>query len=231
MIHRRECALIAWVALLGICARAGAAPTDFSGIWRVEKAVFAAKTMDGLLPPLTGAARKLYEQRAALRQRGDRTYDSATWCASPGIPRLMLIDHPFEIVASPRQVLFFYEWDRWARLVDLSGTKLDVVYASAMGVSTGRWESDALVIDTIGLRGNTLLDGAGLPHSENAKITERLTLASRDVLTSRIRVEDAEFYAKPWEMRVTYRRQPQKEIREDVCLDRTRLGKPAIQGE
>lgn len=143
----------------------------------------------------------------------------------------MLIDHPFEIVVSPRQVLFVYEWDRWARLVDLSGTKLDVVYSSAMGVPAGHWQGDTLVVDTIGLRGNTLLDSAGLPHSENAKITERLTLTSRDVLTNRIRVEDAEFYARPWEMRVTYRRQPQKEIREDVCLDRTRMGKPAIQGE
>lgn len=230
-MRRLKFALVTWIALLEICARAGAAPAEFSGIWRVEQPVFAARTVDGALPPMTAAARKLYEQRAALRQRGDRTYDSTIWCASPGIPRLMLINHPFEIVVSPKQVLFFYEWDRWARLVDLSGTKLDVIYSSAMGVPTGHWQGVTLVVDTIGLRGNTLLDSAGLPHSENAKITERLTLTSRDVLANRIRVEDAEFYTRPWEMRVTYRRQSQKEIRENVCLDRTRMGKPAVEGE
>jgi hypothetical protein len=59
-------------------------------------------------------------------------------------------------------------------------------------------------------------------------ITETLRLKGRDVLENRIRIDDAKTYTSPWEVLVTYRRQAHAQLKEDVCLDRIRNGKPAI---
>lgn len=88
-----------------------------------------------------------------------------------------------------------------------------------------------LVIETIGLKERTFLDSAGLPHSEDAKVTERLRLQSPDVLEDLISIEDPAFYSRAWQTRVLYQRQAQKEIREDTCLDRIKAGEAAIKGE
>jgi hypothetical protein len=98
-----------------------------------------------------------------------------------------------------------------------------------MGLSKGRWEGDALVIDTDALGHLTLLDGAGMPHSQSLKITEHVSLRSPDVLVDRIRIDDPETFTTPWETLVTYKRQRDGVIEEDVCLDRIKNHQPAVK--
>jgi hypothetical protein len=74
-----------------------------------------------------------------------------------------------------------------------------------------------------------LLDGAGLPHSQALKITEHVSLRSPDVLVDRIRIEDPEVFTTSWETLVTYKRQRDAVIEEDVCLDRIKNNQPAVK--
>jgi hypothetical protein len=94
---------------------------QIAGAWLIEKPVFALRETDGGEPPLKPAAAKIYQQHQAARTKGDTSFDSATWCASLGMPRMLLVDYPFEIVVRPKQVAFLHQWNWWARLVYLPG--------------------------------------------------------------------------------------------------------------
>ena len=203
-----------------------------SGVWLVEKPVFRVETLAKSPPPFKPEAAKIYQARIAARRAGDTSFDSGTWCASLGVPRITFVPYPFEIVVRPKQVAFLYEWNWWARVVDMSGAALDVISPTSMGVATGKWEGDVLVVQTKGLEDATLVDSAGAPHSERMTVTERFQLRGADLLEDRIKIDDPETFTRPWETLVTYRRQPPDTvIREDVCLDRIRAGEPSVKGE
>jgi hypothetical protein len=206
----------------------GTAHDEFNGVWLIEEAVPQLRTADGDVPPLLPEAAAAYRQHQGELAEGDRYFDRATWCASPGVPRLQLAAHPFEIVVNPLQVAFLYQWNRWVRLVDMSGAEFEVLYPMSFGTATGRFEGDTLVVETHGLMSDTVLDSVGMPHSDSLIMIERYRLVDDDVLENRIRFEDEQTFSEPWETVVTYRRQNGQRIREDVCLDRIRQGLPAI---
>ena len=243
MLVLRSCAV--W-AVLGLALAAVAVPASadvpgmkpiaaerqaISGAWMVENPTPRMLTADGKPPPLKPAAAKLYKQRLALRTKGETWFDRATWCASPGVPRANVMPYPLEIVMDDRRVAFLYQWFRLYRLVDLSGMKQDVPYPISIGYGMGRWEGETLVIETIGLLGDTTLDAAGLPHSENMTLTERIRLIDKDRLENRMTINDPENYSRVWETTATYKRLPGQHVQDDVCLDRIAAGEPAVKGD
>jgi hypothetical protein len=208
---------------------AAAARDGLNGVWLAEKATPRLLTAEGATPPLRPEARKLYEQRQAARRAGDTSFDRTTWCASPGIPRLMFVRHPFEIAVSERRVGFLYSWSNWYRTIDMSGVKwpVDEEYSS-MGVGTGRWEGNTLVIETIGLRSEPVLDREGLPLSAGLKLTERVRLLDGNTLEVRFHFDDPATFIKPWNAVMTYRRQPENAAQEFICLDELKKGRPGL---
>lgn len=203
-------------------------PESFNGVWLIEQERLELRTTDGSLPPLLPAAAAVYEANRQALADGDTYFDRATWCASPGMPRLALAAHPFEILVNPLQVAILYEWNRWARLIDMSNAGFDVLYPMSFGTASGRFEGEVLVIETRGLMDQTVMDGSGMPHSDALVMTENYRLLSDDVLENTIRFEDPETFSEPWETVVTYRRQAGARLQEDVCLDRIKRGEPAI---
>ncbi len=205
------------------------AQSGLTGIWRIDKPVAALHTANGGEPPLRAEAAKRYQVHIAERRNGDLTsFDSAAWCASVGMPRIMTINSPFEIVVRPPYVALLHEWNWWARVVYFGGALAGGDdQPGPMGLSVGRWEGDTLVVETSHLIGSTLIDNSGLPHSDALKLTERLRLRSPDVLEDRLQFEDPQTFTQPWEAVLTYRRQ-HTDIHEDVCLDRIKSGEPAL---
>jgi hypothetical protein len=201
---------------------------SLDGVWLIQRAPRELRTIDGKEPPLLPQARAQYDAQRALRRKGDTSFDPTTWCASAGVPRLMVEPYKFEIMVNRRQVAFLYEWNRWARLVDMTGNDIQPIYPLTFGTANGKFEGDTLVIVSRQLASTTFIDRSGLPHSDDMILTERLRLLGPNVLENRMRIEDPATYAEPWETVVTYRRQPDAGIEEDVCLDRIKQGKPAI---
>ncbi len=202
---------------------------SFNGVWLISEDTPALRTMDGSEPPLLPEARARYEQNLRARESGDTYFDRATWCAGVGVPRLLLANHPFEIMVDTRQVGFFFEWNRWVRLVDMSGTELEPYYPMSLGTASGAWQDDgSLVIQTEGLMHETIMDHAGLPHSDELMMTETLRLLDADTLENHIRFDDPLTFSAPWETKVTYVRQHGRRLQEDVCLDRIKQGMPPI---
>lgn len=222
------------LTFLGSSAHAGAAPPNLNGVWQVASEIKELKTVDGKTPPLTAAAEKVYAANRARWAKGDLAFDPAAKCISPGLPRILYLPYPFEIIQTSRRVHYMFEWNYWNRHIELRDMKLEVPYPLSLGISSGRWDGDTLVVDTIGLRGdNTLLDAAGMPHSQALKLTERIRLVDGGrALETRIRFEDPATFKEPWETVVRFRKLPAgTEIKEDICLDRIDAGKPAIAWE
>ena len=73
------------------------------------------------------------------------------------------------------------------------------------GYSVGRWEDDdTLVIETVGVRDDKWLNGQGLPHSVNARFTERWNRIDHNTMAMEIWIDDPAMYAEPFSMGQTY---------------------------
>jgi hypothetical protein len=187
------------------------------------------RTTRGTAPPLNAEGKALYDKRIEARRAGDVSFDRASWCASPGLPRIMFMPYPIEIVVDTRRIAILSGWYRRYRVIDMSGQRLEVVFPTSMGVSTGRWLGSQLVVETTGLLPETIVDGAGLPHSADIKLTEQLALRDADTLEIRFTVTDPAYYTRRWESAMTYRRLAGQHVQDDVCLDRIKSGEPAVR--
>jgi hypothetical protein len=212
-------------------------PVSLEGMWKLSAPQTAFKPEGGSIP-LTAEGRKRYQENRKLLAAGkfdDFDYYTAR-CASPGLPRLMLTPDRFRIWQRPGLVAMHFEWNRLYRQIDMSGLVQpqarvsgggvfagdDALVGRAIPISKGRWEGNTLVVTTEGFSGNTLVDSA-VPHGYDMKTTERIRLRDIDTLENRIRIEDPEYFTKPWETVVTYKRQPDEQFPEIVCLDKLKL--------
>jgi hypothetical protein len=147
--------------------------------------------------------------------------DPAFQCGPPGIIR---VGPPQRVVQTAREVVILYDDlnGSFFRVIPTDGRKHRAgIEPSSLGDSVGRWEGDTLVIDVRNIIDTTWLGDNGLFHTENTKVTERLTRKG-DTLTWQAVVEDPEVFVEPW--RVTPRTLtlvPNAEIEEAAfCEDR-----------
>ena len=205
------------VALAVTAAAALAAPPDLSGVWRPGR-VGAVRTIEGDAPPLNPGARAVYEAHRAAAAHGDYSYDGLTRCLPPGLPRLMLMHEPFEILQRDKVVYFLHQLNRLPRRVYLDEPLPTDVDPHYLGYSVAHWDGDTLVVESTGFDDSTLLDNAGLPHSDALRLTERYQ-ESPDGRQLRLRftVEDPKMFTRPWSAQVQYTRRVGYRVPEEVC--------------
>ena len=90
-----------------------------------------------------------------------------------------------------------------------------------MGYSVGRWEGDTLVVDSFGFNDRTWLDARGLPHTEALRTTERYQRRTFGQLQVELTVTDPGAFAKSWTVTYDLQFQPDTEMVEGVCEDKT----------
>ena len=154
---------------------------------------------------------------------GSYEYDPIANCLPPGMPHMMNMSYGMEIMQTKDKITFFSEWQDALRRVYLDGRKPspkvlnDPTYA---GYSTGHWEGDTLVVDTVALHPNSFIDNSS-PHSEEMTIKERIRFTAPGILEDRITVTDPKALTKPWETVHTYRKaeRPNDELREFACAE------------
>ena len=76
-----------------------------------------------------------------------------------------------------------------------------------MGHSTGKWEGDTLVVDTVGINDRTWLDSYGLEHSDKLHLTERFQKLGPDTIKYTVTYDDPVFFTKPWSATLNLARQ------------------------
>ena len=214
----------------------GAAP-DFNGVWRTIAPAAAPRVNttlrwrpgDGEQPPFNPAYQAKFNQIQASRESGsEETEPVASRCLPPGMPWFMKAQYGLEIVQSPKKVAFFSEWMDTYRRVYLDGRRMPADFdPSFNGYSTGRWEGDTLVVETISLRDDTNMDRYGSPHSDATTIVERIRLAEPDILENRVAVTDPKAFTRPWEYTIRYRRagKANDDLHETTCTEGLKLAK------
>ena len=88
-----------------------------------------------------------------------------------------------------------------------------------MGHSTGSWENDAFVIDTIGFNDRTWLNDQGAQHSPELHLVERIRpVLNGEYLEYKMTATDPKALARPYTY-VRYFEKLSGELREDTCRD------------
>ena len=141
-------------------------------------------------------------------------------CLPPGVPRILLIPFPMQVVQIPGQIVMLFEYDHFVRQIYMDRRQhprdLDPTW---MGDSIGKWEGDTLVVDTVGLNDRTWLDQVGHPHSDALHVVERIRRADYNTLVDDITVDDPKAYTHPWKGQQVFQLRPSWRLMEYVCED------------
>jgi hypothetical protein len=161
-------------------------------------------------------AADLVKARRAANGKDDPT----THCLPGGIAKLHTSSLLRKIVQVPGLVIFLTERNASYRQIFTDGRPLpEDPNPSWDGYSTGRWDGDTLVVETIGLRDDQWLDRAGSPLTSSARITEKFRRPNFGTLQIQMTVDDPKAYTKPWTIELTQRLAPDTELLDYICLE------------
>jgi hypothetical protein len=201
---------------------------DFTGLWVNKDGIGWVPGKIGLKgePPLTPDYAAIYARHRKNAAEGRPTGDPTAACLPQGMPRIMTMVYPMEIMQNDIQLNIFAEWNEQTRRIFIDGRphppadELDPTY---YGHSIGRWEGNVLVAETVGLRDDTNLEATGIPHSSELVVHERIWLADKNTLKDEITLVDAKAYTKPWLVTKTYHRaEAGFSLLPYVCLENNR---------
>ena len=167
--------------------------------------------------------------RAILASRKD-TDDPYLWCLPNGI--LRATPYPWRFVPNythrkPTHLFILYEGNIHSyRQIFMDGrrhpTDPDPTW---YGHSTGRWEKDTLVIDTVGFNDKFWLDRGGTPHTEQLHTVERWTRVNMGTLVNEITIDDPGAFSRPFTITFTARlSNPGDDLREYICQENNQYG-------
>jgi hypothetical protein len=194
---------------------------DISGLWLVTG--WFTLSPDRKLPSLRPPYDALYAKRMKAFNAGTPIDDVTANCLPPGMPHIMVVPYPFEIVQTPGRVLFLFEYAGQLRRIYLDGRRpSDDDDPTYYGFSTGHWEGSTLVVRTSRIRADTQDDFSGLPHSDALVITERLRRIDHDTLEDVMTLTDPKAYAQPFIVTRRYQLHPTWTIGEYVCEENNR---------
>jgi hypothetical protein len=104
-----------------------------------------------------------------------------------------------KVVQVPGLLAILNEHDAFFRQIYTDGRPLPSdPQPSWRGYSSGRWEGDTLVVQTIGFRDDQWLDMGGTPMTDAAKLTERFRRPNYGHLEIEITLDDPKAYTRPW---------------------------------
>ena len=206
---------------------------DLKGQWQRTGAPRWASAREA---PLTEEYRAIFEANLKDQAAGGQGTDPTFTCLAPGMPRVMNVYEPMEIVVTPHTTYLLMQHIHDSRRIFTDGRDWpqDVgqdVEPTFAGYSIGHWVDedgngryDTLMVETRNLKGPRSYDSTGLPlHRDNQTvIKERIYLdkADANTLYDEITVIDHAL-TRPWTITKKYLRNVEKYPvwRETVCAE------------
>ncbi|MEP6963528.1 MAG: hypothetical protein ABI995_15715, partial [Acidobacteriota bacterium] len=148
--------------------------------------------------PLQPWARALYNYRTTATE----LYPPLVRCKPAGGPGF-LNSPGFEIVDVPelKQILILNIAGAHSyRIVYMDGRPhpaADALRPTYLGHSTGKWDGDTLVIDTVGFNEKQWITG-NYPTTDQLHLTERFTRPNLQTITYEVTFDDPGAYTAPW---------------------------------
>jgi hypothetical protein len=182
--------------------------------------------------PLTPEYRAMHEASLADQVAGGAGLDRDYACYYAGMPRMMNVYAPMEIVVTPEATHLLMGFLYEIRRIFTDGRDWpDPLEPSMAGYSIGRWidedgdgRYDVLEVETRGFRGHRTLDSTAIPlHVDNATVVKeriRTDRADANVIRNEITVIDHAF-TRPWTVTKGYRRsaEARPDWRESKCVE------------
>jgi hypothetical protein len=203
---------------------------DLSGIWAVECNVygrdscFTKSIFFDLAKDLKPEEVQMTPWAAAIsaqRQSRNHVDDPYGYCMPPGFPRIDYAGGTFKILPGAGVTAFLYETlvGLMFRQIFTDGRPLPAApEPSWLGYSVGRWDGDAFVVDTFGLKDGGWIDTQkGRPNSDALHVTERFRRTDFGHMDLAITIDDPKAYLKPWTARTKLFLQPDTELLESFC--------------
>jgi len=241
MLHRSSIALAALAAVLLLTAGSAQAfdeskYPDWKGQWR--RAEPGPPRYDPSKPgtgfrqeaPLTEEYKAVLEASLADQKDGGQGNDPTYTCLSPGMPRVMSVYDPMEIVITEGTTHILIQHVHDSRRIFTDGRAWpDYIEPSFVGYSIGKWVDtdgdgryDTLEVETRGFRGPRVYDATGLPlHRDNESVfKERIHLdkADQNLLHLDMTTMDGSV-TRPWSATKSFRRQDKVRWMENNCAE------------
>jgi hypothetical protein len=201
----------------GVWQNDGYGPANVEGLGATPKTVFfdLSHGMNGA-PPYQPWAATLAAQR-----RHDEAKDNPDARCLPLGP-LQMLAHPLpkKILQSPGLVAILHERNMEFRQIFTDGRRLpDDPQPSWYGYSSGRWEGDTLIVETVGFRDGLWADFYGSPLTDQARMTERFRRPNYGTLEVQVTMNDPKAYTRPWTVSVNQHIALDMELLEYACLE------------
>jgi len=163
---------------------------DFSGQWDRQGPPISFRTLSGP-PPLTPEYQKVYDRSMAEQRSGRPGNWPSTYCIPEGMPALMNVYNPMEVVVTPETtyVITSHNNDVYRRIYTDGRDWPADPERTLVGYSIGKWVDEngdgkytALEVETRFLRGPRAYEATGIPfHDDNQTvIRERFYLDKTD---------------------------------------------------
>ena len=179
---------------------------DLSGVWVPTSTLLPGD------PSYQPWAQKVYDERKANKGKDD----PERYCLPDGPVRTNPL--PYKIVQRPDMVLQLWEGNTHSfRRFFLDGRARDPEAESWNGQSSGKWDGDTLVVDTVRFNDKSWLDSTGKPHSNAMHLTERYRRPDLGHLYVDLTIEDEKAFTKPYKFTRTFTLAPGWELQEYVC--------------
>jgi len=221
------------VDLLAPAPRTTDGKPDLSGVW--DKGLLPAEAPPPSLFAGAGPSRAFRDLQAALTGElpimpwavqlkaarfGQNSKDHPDAHCLPLHPiQLHLHPQPRKIIQTRDLVLMLYESNDGRREIFLDGRTLPTgdVQPWWYGYSVGRWDGDALVVESAGFKDLAWIDEHGTPGSDRLRLTERFRRVNFGTLEIQMTVDDPKTFTRPFTFTLQQRLMPDTELIEFVC--------------
>ncbi len=202
---------------------------DLSGVWidggsAPVGRLLKAGELDSIMMPWA-------KQKMSTRNDGDDPY----FLCMPGGPLRItggfawrLVQHP---TTNATHIFMLQEGNAHTyRQIFMNGKHPEDPSPTWYGHSTGRWEGETLVIDTIGLNDKFWLDSDGTPHTEKLHLIERWSRPTFTTLRRVVTIDDPGTFTRPFDVTYTAKLSvPGSEIMEYICIENEQWGSRHLQ--
>lgn len=237
MTNRSLIGLVAAVAVLPLASAVAFDETrypDLKGQW--SRLPPTGGQWDPNKPPGRGQQAPFTPEYQALYEAGVRDYaagghgnNTTPTCMPPGMPRLMIVYEPMEIIVRPDITYMHIEYMSQFRRIYTDGRRFPArIEPSFSGYSIGEWidqdgdgRFDTLAIETRGMKGPRTFDGSMPLHKDNQTVVKERVFLDKEkpgVLRNEVTTIDNAL-TQPWTVIRSYSRGPKAVWHEYPCAE------------
>jgi len=192
------------------------------GIWQLSWITdFAKQVINGPKGevPFLPWSKAMFDYNVANKM----AYDPEGFCLPPGGPRAFGTPYPAQFLQQKDRIIVIFEGGAhvW-REIFMDGRKHpagDELNPTYFGHSTGHWDGDTLVVDTVGYNERTWLNFGGFMHTDDLHTVERISRPNRNTLHYEADIDDPGAYSRTWTVAWDTRWSEGQELTEYICQE------------